>query len=181
MGIEELKASAKAKVERDINSVKGLLTDKTLRPTIPEDLFVSRYLPALKEGNHLAFNELLRLVGGPNKSALVLDKQGEVLYELPPLIRSPNLVNKGMVKDVDLSALGKDVIAKDKSRPQAGENMLNNFIANTSEEYNASIESNQVEIRKLWLDVFARYEDTEVVNTTTVSKEPEDDLNDEYE
>lgn len=182
MSIKKLREAADKHVNRTIIPVANFLKDNTHKETMPEKLFVDRYLTPLKQGNHLAFNELLRIAGGPNRTILIKDDQGKTLYELPPLIKSPDIVNLGIVTEVDMSLMGKGVINKNKSRPASGDRMLNNFITNTTQYYEENIKKNSVDLKASWKKVFDRYE---TIDEETVKEiEPTtllDDINDDYE
>lgn len=200
--ILDLRAKEADKVKKIVANASDTLADESRLVRIPESIFIERYVNELRVGHPYAVKELTHLVGGDNRRAVIVDENDEKIFILPPLTRSPNLADVGMMKTAPVASLGDTIINKNSSKPGSGEETLNNFIDNTMVDYEDLIIENQKSLQEEWRLVFERYpkpktvenedgefeeyvEVVEEVNDTKDTRysfdDKDDSLDDEYE
>lgn len=157
----ELRAKEAANIKKIVYNANSTLTDESRLARIPETVFKERYVNALRVGHPYAIKELTHLVGGDNRKAIIVDENDEKIFILPPLTRSPNLADVGMMKTAPVASLGDTIINKNSSKPGSGEETLNNFIDNTMLDYEDLIVENQKSLQEEWRLVFERYPKTD--------------------
>lgn len=151
--------SIKDKLQKAADDTYSQLVTDQIYGRLPEDLFVSNFLPyftgklKVEEGNNV-IPLWISIAGNPTSRVCILDKNGEVLYTVPPIFDT-GILNTLDSKNRKLAEIYHNYTIRKDNLPMAADNFLDSAMA---EKYN-TILSNIVnqKYQKEWQDIFDRY------------------------
>lgn len=151
--------SIKDKLQKAADDTYNQLVVEQIFGRLPEDLFVSNFLPyftgklKIDEGNNV-ITTWISIAGNPTSRVCILDKNGEVLYTVPPIFDT-GILNTLDNKNRKLAEIYHNYTIRKDSLPMAADNFLDSAMA---EKHN-TILSNVVnqKYQKEWQDIFNRY------------------------
>lgn len=146
---EEMKLEGDFELLQAMNDIRSGSKEKI--PHLPEPIFVNKFLPMFASKDPVDVGEWLNVSGNAHNPVNVFDRNGTILFQVPPLLRGVAIHNPG---ERSRSFYEVAVNAENKSRlsPQYGQAYLEQELKNR-------LVDTPVEIDYIlkWNEIFKRY------------------------
>lgn len=173
----------KKETQDAINKCHTGLVVNAEKNKIPEEIFVNNFLPffsgkvSLTETKENVIGTWIGIAGSPSSPVDVIDSSGNVLYEVPAILKN-ELIDPVVVEQKrSLPAILAEYRARNKNSPVIGNLFITQELEKKSEELTQNAPVN--EVNEGWNQIMTRYGLIEGQEVKAVVKKTADELSDD--